>query len=70
VPTPPPLAVREEIGVAPGSGYVWVAGHHRWEGRAYVWVRGHWKKTHHDRWVEGHWAHNHHGWYWVEGHWT
>ncbi len=70
VATAPPPPVREHISVAPGPGYVWVAGHHRWEGHAYVWVPGHWVRTHHHHWVEGHWAHDHHGWYWVEGHWA
>lgn len=70
VPGPPPPPVREVVGVAPGPGYAWVSGHHRWEGRAYVWVPGHWQQTRHHRWVSGHWAHNRHGWYWVDGHWA
>ncbi len=70
VSAPPPAPVREVIGAAPGPGYVWVPGHHRWEGHHYEWVRGHWERTRYHRWVEGHWAHNRHGWYWVEGHWA
>jgi hypothetical protein len=38
---PPPLRV-EVVGVAPGPGYVWAAGHWRWEGGAYAWHRGEW----------------------------
>jgi hypothetical protein len=39
----PPLPVRVGVvGVAPGSGYVWVGGYQRWNGSGYVWVAGHW----------------------------
>jgi hypothetical protein len=67
----PPRPVVEVRGVAPGRGYVWIAGYHRWDGRAYVWVPGRWElpPRPHARWVAAHWAHRHGGWVLVEGHW-
>jgi hypothetical protein len=68
----PPAPVVETRVVAPGPGYVWVGGFHRWDGHAYVWVPGHWAQPPrpHAVWVAGHWVHHpHHGWYWKEGHW-
>ena len=67
----PPAPVYEEIAVAPGPEFVWIRGHHRWEGERYVWVPGHYERRPHvrARWVEGHWRHSRQGWYWVEGHW-
>jgi hypothetical protein len=58
---PPPPPVR----------WVWVGGHHRWDGARYVWVPGYY--AHPPRagafWVPGHWAHRGGGYVWVEGHW-
>ena len=34
----PPHPVVEARVVAPGPGYIWIAGYHRWDGHAYVWV--------------------------------
>ena len=67
----PPAAVVETRAVAPGPGYVWVGGFHRWNGKAYVWAPGHWvvPPRPHGVWVAGHWAHSHHGWWWKDGHW-
>ncbi len=68
----PPAAIAETRAVAPGPRHVWIAGYHRWDGRAYVWVPGRWElpPEHHTAWVAGHWVHHrHNGWYWVEGHW-
>jgi len=69
----PPVPVVEVAAVAPGPGYVWVPGYHRWDGGAYVWVGGHWAVPPHHyyhAWVPGHWVrHSRHGWYWREGHW-
>ena len=67
---PPPPEI-EAFGVAPGGGYVWIAGHHAWRGNAYVWVPGHWERPPHEhaRWIAGQWNHSEHGWYWIEGHW-
>ncbi len=71
-PVPPPVAVRESRAVPPGRGYVWVPGHHRWEGHAYLWVPGRWElpPPHRSHWVAGHWSHDRHGWYWINGHWA
>ena len=70
----PPTPVVEVRSVAPGPGYIWVPGYHRWDGAAYVWVPGAWAvpppSHHYHAWAPGHWAHHsHHGYYWVEGHW-
>jgi hypothetical protein len=68
---PPPAAVVEVRGSAPGPDFVWIAGYHAWRGGAYVWVPGRWDRGPHPRavWVEGRWRHHRDGWYWVEGHW-
>jgi hypothetical protein len=67
----PPPPEMEAIGVAPGDGYVWIGGHHAWNGETYAWVPGRWalRLHEHDRWVPGRWEHNRHGWYWVDGRW-
>lgn len=67
-----PPAYREEvIGVAPGPGYVWVAGYWAWGGADYYWVPGRWVARPYPRavWVPGRWRAHRHSWYWVEGHW-
>jgi|SRR5580704_15314060 hypothetical protein len=67
----PPAPIVETRVVAPGPGYVWVAGYHTWNGSAYVWVPGAWQRPPraHVHWVAGRWAHEHRGYYWVGGHW-
>ena len=67
----PPPPESEVIGVAPGGGYIWIAGHHAWMGDAYVWVPGRWEfpPREHARWEPGRWHRNEHGWYWVTGRW-
>ena len=67
----PPAPVVEVRRVAPGPRYVWVAGYHRWDGRAYVWVPGNWMLPPRPRavWVAPHWQHDRHGYYFVEGRW-
>lgn len=67
----PPAAVVETRLVAPGPRHVWIAGYHRWDGRAYAWVPGRWELPPRQRavWVSGHWKHSRHGWYWEEGRW-
>ena len=67
----PPRPVVERRVVAPGRGYVWVSGFHRWDGREYVWVPGRWELPPRQRahWVPGRWVHRHGGWVFVEGHW-
>lgn len=67
----PPIAIREHRTVAPSRRHVWVAGYHRWDGRAYVWVPGHWEIPPRERavWVAPRWRHRHDGYVFVEGRW-
>ena len=67
----PPRPIIERRVIAPGRGYVWVAGFHRWDGRAYIWVPGHWvvPPRPRARWVEGRYIHRGHGWVYREGYW-
>jgi hypothetical protein len=67
----PPARVVELRSVAPGAGFVWIEGYHRWDGRAYYWVPGRWERAPRARavWAPGHWAQDRRGWYWVEGRW-
>lgn len=66
----PPAPIVERPGPAPHPGWIWVAGHHQWDGARYVWVPGHYiepRPGHH--WVNGYWAHRHGGYVWVDGYW-
>jgi hypothetical protein len=67
----PPRPVVEKRVAAPGPGYVWIAGYHRWDGSAYVWAPGRWElpPRPHAHWVAHRWVHRHGGWVLVEGHW-
>jgi hypothetical protein len=67
-PPAPVVAVRP---VAPGRGYVWVPGYHRYARGAYVWTPGAWvvPPRHRAVWVEPRWVHNRRGYYFVAGHW-
>jgi WXXGXW repeat (2 copies) len=67
----PPRPIVETRVVAPGPGYVWVAGYHRWDGRAYAWEPGRWERPPHPhaKWVAHHWEKRRGGWVMVEGHW-
>ena len=67
----PPHPVVEMRGAAPGPGFVWIAGYHRWDGAAYVWTPGRWERPPHPHahWVAHRWVHRHGGWVLVEGHW-
>jgi WXXGXW repeat (2 copies) len=68
----PPRPLVERRVAAPGRGFVWTHGYHRWDGRAYVWVPGVWVRPPrpHAHWVEAHWVHRgRRGWVFVEGHW-
>ncbi len=67
---PPPLVVERQV-LSPGSGYVWVPGHHVWTGSRYVWVRGSWMLAprYHRYWVSGRWSHERRGYYWTDGYW-
>jgi hypothetical protein len=67
----PPAPVVEARIQAPGPGYVWVGGYHRWTGAAYVWVPGRWAlpPRPHAVWIDGHWAKTPSGWHWKAGQW-
>lgn len=67
----PPAPLAEVRVVAPAPRMVWIAGFHRWDGRAYVWVPGHWVRPPRAGavWVAPHWVHHARGWYFVEGRW-
>ena len=67
----PPRPVIETRVVAPGPGYVWTPGYHRWDGRAYIWVPGAWVMPPHAhaRWVAHRWEHRNGGYVLREGHW-
>src|ERR1700692_1300555 len=67
----PPRPLVETRVPAPGAGYVWTPGYHRWDGHAHVWVPGAWVRPPHARahWVASRWVHRPGGWVLVEGHW-
>ena len=67
----PPAAIVETRPAAPGAGYVWIGGYHKYENNAYVWVPGRWElpPRPHARWVAHRWVRRHGGWVLVEGHW-
>jgi hypothetical protein len=67
----PPRSRVERRVAAPGRGYIWTPGYHRWDGRAYVWSPGAWvlPPRPHARWVPARWVRHGHEWMFVEGHW-
>ena len=67
----PPRPLVEQRVVAPGPGYVWIPGFHRWDGRAYGWVPGRWERPPrpHAHWVAHRYVRRGGGWVYVEGHW-
>jgi hypothetical protein len=71
VRTAPPVGVVEVQGIAPGPGFVWIPGFHRWDGASHVWVSGRWEKAPRVGavWEPGVWRHHSKGWYWTEGRW-
>jgi hypothetical protein len=67
----PPPPIPEHHDHAPHDGWIWVEGHHRWDGQHYVWVHGFWAHPPHPGaiWVHHHWERRGDGWVLVEGHW-
>jgi hypothetical protein len=65
----PPHRVSEAMVVAPGPGFVWVAGHYSWNAGQWVWVPGAWVTPPQPGavWVEGRWDQPTQAW--TEGHW-
>jgi hypothetical protein len=59
------------VGVAPGPGFVWIEGYHRWDGGRYVWVPGAWVRPPrpHARWVAPRYRRVNGGWGFVPGRW-
>ena len=68
----PPRAEGERVTVAPGPGYVWIAGHWTNSAQRWVWVAGHWEMppSPSATWVAGHWTQGAAGWVWVDDMWT
>jgi WXXGXW repeat (2 copies) len=67
---PPPVRVGI-VGVAPGRGYVWVAGYQRWNGNGYVWVAGRWVRPPRAGviWVQPRYVHSGRTWVFHKGYW-
>jgi|GEM_PF-645002 hypothetical protein len=68
----PLRAEGEQVTVAPGPGYVWIAGHWSNSAQRWVWLAGHWElpPSPSAMWVAGHWAQSNGGWVWVNDTWT
>ncbi len=66
----PPSPQVETIFVAPGPGYVWIAGEWEWRGR-WVWVGGHWIYPPYPGavWVSTVWVRGPNGYRCHHGHW-
>jgi hypothetical protein len=67
----PPRAVVEHRDARPSPQHVWIAGYHRWDGKAYVWEKGRWEVPPHPGavWVAPRWTHRSDGYVFAEGHW-
>ena len=67
----PPRPLVERRVPAPGRGYIWINGYHRWDGHAYVWTPGRWEQPPraHARWVAHRYVRRGGGWVFEEGHW-
>jgi len=54
---PPPARVTGVVGVAPGSGFVWVDGYWGWSGGMWLWTEGRWMRPPHPHaiWVAPGW---------------
>ncbi len=67
----PPAPIVETRPVAPGPGYVWTPGYHRWDGNRYVWAPGAYvlPPRPHAVWVPHRYVRRGGGYVLVEGHW-
>jgi hypothetical protein len=67
---PPPVRVGV-VGVAPGPGYVWVAGYQSWNGHDYIWVAGRWVRPPRVGvvWVQPRYVHTGGTWVFYKGYW-
>jgi len=68
---PPPVPIPEAHEHAPHPGWIWIEGHHRWNGHRYIWVHGYWAPPPHPgaAWVPHHWEQRDGAWVLVPGHW-
>ena len=67
----PPRPLVERRGPAPGRGYVWTNGYHRYDGRAYIWSPGSWQQPprRNARWQQHRWHKRHGEYVYQEGRW-
>ncbi len=67
----PPRPLVERRGPAPGRGYIWTNGYHRYEGNAYVWSPGSWQQPPRPRarWQQHRWQKRRGEYVYQEGHW-
>jgi len=65
---PTPRVEQRPVG---RSGYVWIDGYYRHNGRQYVWVPGRYERLPRQeaRWVPGRWDRTDRGYIWIEGRW-
>jgi hypothetical protein len=70
-PVPPPPAIEEHHGLAPGPGNIWIAGFWGYEGGRHVWHAGHWDKppAANFHYVEPRWDRKGSQYAFREGHW-
>lgn len=71
-PAAPPQMPAEAVVVAPGPGYVWIAGYWNWAGGRYAWAPGRWAVPPRPglRWIPRHWAQGPNGWHGHGGYWA
>jgi WXXGXW repeat (2 copies) len=67
----PPRPIVEHRPPRPSPHHIWIAGYHRWDGRAYVWEPGRWEvpPREHAVWVAPRWEHRPGGYVFIEGRW-
>ncbi len=67
----PPRPLYERRPIAPGPGYAWQGGYHRWDGSRYTWIPGNYVAAPRPRayWVPGRWINTRRGYYWRDGYW-
>lgn len=67
----PPRPIYERRPLAPGPGYIWQPGYHRWDGARYAWTPGSYVVAPRPRayWVPGRWQNSPRGYYWRDGYW-
>ena len=70
-PPPPPPVQVEVVPAPPSPEHFWIAGYHRWDGRAYVWVPGRYDRRPHAGavWRPARWEARGRGRVWVEARW-